>query len=1274
MAVAALARPSPAVKGPAPAGPMARGKAGLPFGGVLQAKMVLGPAQDRHEREADRAAAHVVGGRPGLPGLSALPPILGGTAAQRACSACGSDDETSRRRVQRKCACGASEGETCSCDKKKEEEHPELQIDRRAKAAPQAGADPLQAVDQVVRGAGRPLPDPVRQDMETAFGRNFSHVRIHDSPRAAASAEGIGAHAYTVGHHIAFNRGQYQPGTESGRFLLAHELAHTVQQAGAPPVTGGAARISAPGDRHEAQADRAATAALTGAAVPGLSPGAAPISRYSTGELGDDLLSAGEAVLDAGEAVVDAGAELVDTAGDALSALYDRAAAIAAAVGGAFSLDGTTLVISVPQFNPCSELSFDMQLSDLGLAPSLYFPVVAGGLGIGIVDVVGVLGIEVALDPGFGFNLAGCSFGPGEIRIDPLSGSTSVSGALSVTGASMVSLGGDIGVAGDLYAVIAWPDPPFLITVPLIGLSVGGTYQLMMQIGGTLSGAFSTSVGLGGVSSASLITGDVGVGMDLAYGLYGALRLLGFDLCRVGWPLDSKHWDAAASFTLATAASVNSGGLSFSFGLTAAPMATNPLDDLGFAFDASRLEDDCVICDFLTTMGLMPGQNGINWANPTYQAKLTRLGGPRPDVMARDPGLASGAKCRGACGIDCPENNCDPPADLVVCQNMGDRHEWHTYHDYSTCGVAQGCLNHDACYDAAAEMPIWGFGGVMFGPMYRVCDLEALCGYSFKQAVTWAGGGGPYDAGRMAYADERTVRQGCLGPCPQNVAAPGEAEVQQTCLTDRELWPGVEASDHWGREFFNQRLFTGFVRVPYIIGVNYGVDATARGDADARAQLGPINLQNACLIYDPVSQSYSGTADLSLFANLRGSARITASLEGFLSDFLCLLNWVTLRGTMSAGVTVQLPTNLTVGVDLYCQDGNLTVLPRAGLTTCLDIFGEISAGLDVFLLSYHVWGQEWPLIQKQIQKCWRMNLAFDPFTVGSMPNFRLESGMLAVESLLGELFEPARMQELDRTPARSPLPAAPGLLFPCLGDDPDDPDEPVEPDVNCPQRATGADGRRLKTAAERAPTWPATRTISIPGGGSATVGSEMVAPFLENTVTGGSPTDRTTQMQIYNHRGIPMRGCLRPSGGEEGRGQQQFVRGHLLNGDIGGPGTQERNLFPITLQANNDHKTRVEQGGENVVGRVRADQLIFYKVTVQNPSGPTEINDSAGNGTGFFEVSATFLCEIADYQLCSDETLRRNPSRFVPIPSRFAFHPSGGKAFDQIADPNRCRN
>ncbi|MCA3451012.1 MAG: hypothetical protein INF92_11740 [Rhodobacter sp.] len=477
--------------------------------------------------------------------------------------------------------------------------------------------------------------------------------------------------------------------------------------------------------------------------------------------------------------------------------------------------------------------------------------------------------------------------------------------------------------------------------------------------------------------------------------------------------------------------------------------------------------------------------------------------------------------------------------------------------------------------------------------------------------------------------------------------------------------------------FYSAVDIQGFVEVPFIVGVHYGVNASARADADAKAQLGPINLENACLIYDPVSMSYSGTADLSLFANLRGSARISASLEGFLSDFLCLLNWVTLRGTMSAGVTVQLPTDLRVGVDLYCENGVLTVLPRAGLTTCLNIFGEIRAGLDVFLLSFNVFSQEWPLIEKTIQKCWQMNLKFDPFVVGTAPKFKLDSSLLALESLLGELFDPAAKKDIDHTPARSPLPAAPSLLFPCLSDDP--PDEPVEPDANCGTKARGPDAVRIvPDKAAREPRWSATRSVFIPGGGSADVATEMVAPFLESEVAkGGSPTDDATQKGIYRHRGLPTAGCFKKSSGESGRKQQRFIKGHLLNAKIGGPGTDEKNLFPLVEQANADHSADVENGGVlgglGVVNTIQTGGLAFYKVTVQNPSSPIEIMNAAGAGTGFFEIRATFLCEVADYQLCTDDTLKKNPSTFVPIASRFVFHPSGGKPFDQISDPAKCK-
>lgn len=68
--------------------------------------------------------------------------------------------------------------------------------------------------------------------MEARFGRSFRDVRIHTDALAAQSAREVYARAYTVGQHVVFDSGQYRPETPEGKQLLAHELAHTVQQQG----------------------------------------------------------------------------------------------------------------------------------------------------------------------------------------------------------------------------------------------------------------------------------------------------------------------------------------------------------------------------------------------------------------------------------------------------------------------------------------------------------------------------------------------------------------------------------------------------------------------------------------------------------------------------------------------------------------------------------------------------------------------------------------------------------------------------------------------------------------------------------------------------------------------------------------------------------------------------------------------------------------------------------------------------------------------------------
>jgi hypothetical protein len=110
--------------------------------------------------------------------------------------------------------------------------------------------------------AGRPLAPSVRSAVEPRFGHDFGRVRIHDDPVAARSASALGARAYTVGNDIAFAAGQYR---ESGDALLAHELAHVVQQDGAGAMT--EERVSDLDDASERAADAAVHAAAAGGAA-----------------------------------------------------------------------------------------------------------------------------------------------------------------------------------------------------------------------------------------------------------------------------------------------------------------------------------------------------------------------------------------------------------------------------------------------------------------------------------------------------------------------------------------------------------------------------------------------------------------------------------------------------------------------------------------------------------------------------------------------------------------------------------------------------------------------------------------------------------------------------------------------------------------------------------------------------------------------------------------------------------------------------------------------
>src|SRR5579863_5305580 len=79
------------------------------------------------------------------------------------------------------------------------------------------------AVHRALRSPGKSLDSKTRTFFEPRMGHDFSRVRVHSDTEAAASARAVSAQAYTVGQHVAFDSGKYQPHTAQGHQLIAHE-------------------------------------------------------------------------------------------------------------------------------------------------------------------------------------------------------------------------------------------------------------------------------------------------------------------------------------------------------------------------------------------------------------------------------------------------------------------------------------------------------------------------------------------------------------------------------------------------------------------------------------------------------------------------------------------------------------------------------------------------------------------------------------------------------------------------------------------------------------------------------------------------------------------------------------------------------------------------------------------------------------------------------------------------------------------------------------------
>ena len=175
-----------------------------PTEGTIQTKLAFNTPWYKYEQEADHIAEQVMR----LPESSTL----------RTCAGCDEEDRSAGGTIQRTYTSAPSHGSM-----------------QRQEVEFNASHDAPQVVSEVVSEPGRPLDPLIRSFMESGFGHDFSHVRIHTGSLAVESAQAVNALAYTVGRHVVFDEGAYRPETRAGRRLIAHELSHVVQQSG---VTG----------------------------------------------------------------------------------------------------------------------------------------------------------------------------------------------------------------------------------------------------------------------------------------------------------------------------------------------------------------------------------------------------------------------------------------------------------------------------------------------------------------------------------------------------------------------------------------------------------------------------------------------------------------------------------------------------------------------------------------------------------------------------------------------------------------------------------------------------------------------------------------------------------------------------------------------------------------------------------------------------------------------------------------------------------------------------
>jgi len=184
----------------------------------IQTKLTIGKAGDKYEQEADRVASQVVN------------QINSPVAQKSQAETIQREDVPEEDELMMKPEAGIIQREDVPEDE--EELQRKSEVDQGGTATPD-----LEASIQQARSSGKPLTNEIRTKMESAFGSDFSSVKIHHNAQSDSLNRSIQARAFTTGQDIFFRQGAYNPGSRGGQELLAHELTHVVQQSGGARIS-----------------------------------------------------------------------------------------------------------------------------------------------------------------------------------------------------------------------------------------------------------------------------------------------------------------------------------------------------------------------------------------------------------------------------------------------------------------------------------------------------------------------------------------------------------------------------------------------------------------------------------------------------------------------------------------------------------------------------------------------------------------------------------------------------------------------------------------------------------------------------------------------------------------------------------------------------------------------------------------------------------------------------------------------------------------------------